>query len=253
MPNYLDYRKSISHELISIKDRVRNFIDNRHWGEDGRYKEIILIDILKKVLPTNITVSTGFVICEREILSTQIDILIYRSDYPVLFKIDDFVIIIKESVLGIIEVKSTLNSDNIGETIEKSHKNGKKIGNHIFNGIFGYETDFNINNKDLAFSIKNSLKINNSFVNHICFGKDYFVRYWDQGNQIENALNHSRRSYSFYHLIDLAFGYFISNLIETILLLTNNNNINETFNDYLYPIKGTKERYRLEDHEIFLN
>ena len=42
MPNHINYRKSISEELISTKDRVRNFIDNRHWGEDGRYKEIIL-------------------------------------------------------------------------------------------------------------------------------------------------------------------------------------------------------------------
>ena len=48
MPNYIEYQKSISNELISVKNRVRNFIDGRHWGEDGRYKEIILSEILKK-------------------------------------------------------------------------------------------------------------------------------------------------------------------------------------------------------------
>ena len=47
MPNYLEYQKSISKELLSIKDRLRNFIDDHHWPEDGRYKELILTDILR--------------------------------------------------------------------------------------------------------------------------------------------------------------------------------------------------------------
>lgn len=47
MPNYIEYQQSISRELISIKDRVRNFIDNHHWGEDGRYKEIIRSHVLR--------------------------------------------------------------------------------------------------------------------------------------------------------------------------------------------------------------
>lgn len=51
MPNYVEYQKSISNELLSIKDRVRNFIDDHHWGEDGRYKEIILSHIVRQHLP----------------------------------------------------------------------------------------------------------------------------------------------------------------------------------------------------------
>ena len=51
MPNYIEYQQSISRELLSIKDRVRNFIDNHHWGEDGRYKEIILSHVLRQHLP----------------------------------------------------------------------------------------------------------------------------------------------------------------------------------------------------------
>ena len=45
--NYLAFQKSISNELIATKDRVRNIIENRHWGEEGRYKEVILIENLK--------------------------------------------------------------------------------------------------------------------------------------------------------------------------------------------------------------
>lgn len=76
MPNYLDYRKSISNELIFIKDRVRNFIDSNNWGEDGRYKEIILSQVLKNVLPQNVTVATGFVMGNDEEISSQIDIMV---------------------------------------------------------------------------------------------------------------------------------------------------------------------------------
>ena len=62
MRNYLEYQKSISKELLSIKGRLRNFIDDHHWPEDGRYKEIILTDILRKHLPKSVSVGTGFVV-----------------------------------------------------------------------------------------------------------------------------------------------------------------------------------------------
>ena len=62
MPNYIEYQQSISKELMSIKDRVRNFIDNHHWGEDGRYKEIILSHVLRQHLPKGVSVGTGFVV-----------------------------------------------------------------------------------------------------------------------------------------------------------------------------------------------
>lgn len=54
MPNYINYRKSISSELMSIKDRVRNFIT--HWPEDGRYKEVILKNVLGKHLPKTVSI-----------------------------------------------------------------------------------------------------------------------------------------------------------------------------------------------------
>ena len=75
MPDYLKYQKSISDELISIKDRVRNFIDNHHWGEDGRYKEIILSHVLRHHLPKGVSVGTGFVVNNTEI-TKQIDIIV---------------------------------------------------------------------------------------------------------------------------------------------------------------------------------
>lgn len=49
MPNYKHYRESISNELISIKDRVRDFV--QHFPEDGRYKEIILKIYYQDIYP----------------------------------------------------------------------------------------------------------------------------------------------------------------------------------------------------------
>ncbi len=59
MIDYIQFRKSISHELIAIKDRVRSFIDNRHWGEEGRYKEVVLLKTLRNYLPNNVGIGTG--------------------------------------------------------------------------------------------------------------------------------------------------------------------------------------------------
>ena len=65
MPNYIAYQKSISDQLIAAKNRVRNFIDEAHWAEDGRYKEIVLKELLAEKLPSNVSLGTGFVMGER--------------------------------------------------------------------------------------------------------------------------------------------------------------------------------------------
>lgn len=249
MPNYLEYRKSISNELISIKDRVRNFIDNKHWGEDGRYKEIILIETLKNLLPQNVTVATGFVMSDNNQPSKQIDIIIYKNEYPVLFKLADFVVVPKESVIGIIEVKSKLDSVKFTKAISNSRKNGELIGNRIFNGIFGYETSFRFNGTGLSNNISRALAHNNGYLNHVCLGKDYFMKYWRNGNP---RVNDGLRCYSSYEIPDLSFGYFISNLVEITYIQTNNDGISGNMRSSLYPIEDTKEAHRLAQYELLL-
>lgn len=247
MPDYMKYQKSISQELLAIKDRVRYFIDNAHWGEDGRYKEIILMNFLKKVLPTNVSVGTGFVKCNQG-LTSQIDIIIYRGDYPTLFSEGDFVIVLPESVIGIIEVKSKLNSDKIRETVEKSDNNGRIINFPIFNGIFCYDSDFCFStDRILADSIHNSLIEFNSKLNHISFNKDVFVKYWDGGNpEVRDGV----RCYSFYNIKDLSYGYFISNLLQYIYGGIDIFHFNDELQNFLYPIREGKEAFRMENLEV---
>lgn len=242
VPDYNAYRKSISHELVSIKNRVRNIISDAHWGEEGRYKEVILTDMLRKHLPKSVSVGTGFIMGEG-ILSTQIDIIVYRNDIPVLFQQSDFVIVIPEAVLGIIEVKSsTKDETKIKEAIEKMARNAEMISCEAFCGIFIYEHDGGIRP-----AWKAALKMNKGRVKYLCLGPKLFLMHWYKPlNNSQQPVSH----YGVYQMKDLAFGYFISNLIEDIYIATTHQQIPNSLKQMLYPIDGTKEARRLHDQDI---
>lgn len=241
MPHYNEYQKSISQELLSIENRVRNFIDDRHWGEDGRYKEVILREIIEARLPDFAGCGTGFVIGRDGDISTQIDIIIYRKDIPILFKKKDFVIVTQEAVLGIIEVKTKLYSTNIMDTIEKAHRNGELIDHYIFNGIFSYE-NYTLERMKLDGRLKETLLHNFGQVNNISFGPDFFLKYWPAGAPRYEPSN----KYRLYKIEDLSFGYFISNLIEDVYLSAGGNSLSDNMRRVFFSIEKTKEAYQVE-------
>ncbi len=253
MPEYEEYRKSISNELISIRNRVRNFV--RQWPEDGRYKENILKSVLIKHLPKTVSVATGFVIGDDDRPSSQIDIIIYDNSIPPIFCLDDFVIVVKESVRGIIEVKTTIKNDEFEGALLKADENGRLIGNHIFNGVFGYETAFKTNRHALPEKVETPLRQYSGYVNNIAFGEDIFMKYWKADLPTASSLRipPNNPHYSFYSLKKLAFGYFISNLIEDVYIQCNRSTIPDTLERALYPIEGTKQRFLIEKFEIVLN
>lgn len=244
MPNYIEYQQSISKELMSIKDRVRNFIDDHHWGEDGRYKEIILSHVLRRHLPKEISVGTGFVVNNGNI-TKQIDIIVYHDDIPLLFKKDDFVIAPAECVLEIIEVKSRATTQVCCDAIHSATENGRTIDRAIFNGIFAFENDStNLQNENLLDALNDAA----GMVNHICLGEDQFVKYWDAGMPRHNL--YENRNYAVYDIKNLAFGYFISNLVEDIYISMHGQQIPETLRDMFYPIEDTKEAHRIRTIDI---
>lgn len=245
--SYLNYQKSISDELISTMNRVRDFIGGSHWGEDGRYKEVLLSEMLKNILPDSVSIGTGFVI-NNDKISRQIDIIVYKTDEPIMFKKNNFVIVPAETVLGIIEVKTTLNS-TIKEVVEVAHHNGQLIGKHIFNGIFGYETKLNPNRNTsgMVDNLRAFFISNPGYVNNIAFGKDIFMKYWASGAPTGD---YTHEHYSFYKMENLAFGYFISNLVEDVYIQTKQSRIPPTLKNMLYPIYNGKEQHRLNRFEI---
>jgi len=253
MPDYMKYRKSISQELMSIKDRLRSFVS--HWPEDGRYKEIILRNVLCNYLPFNVSLGTGFIVGESQTnrsidTSSQIDIIVYSNAIPPLFQIDDLVVVAKESVLGTIEVKTNLRTQNIDSIFKKAYSNGALIGRQtVFNGIFCFENSSFMHDQ-LPHHLETALRQYPGYVNSVCFGKDLFMKYWQQGQP--NEYNH-KNHYSFYELNDLSFGYFVSNLVEDCYIQLNHAPISQTFQKYLYPIEGTKEVQRIRNFEIELD
>lgn len=175
-----------------------------------------------------------------------------------------------ESVIGIIEVKSKLTHNSLSRrklsnarvepsTIDKCNNNGTIIGNvEIFNGIFSYETDINIIPKLASYNVGKQLKEKNGYLNHICFDQNTFMRYWANGNPIDQMHNDSRPSYSFYNLSSknilhlhnnedkgLAFGYFIANLLEVVYRFVAPHVLNDQYFEFLYPLENTKEKYRI--------
>lgn len=70
-------------------------------------------------------------------LSTQVDIIIYRNDFPVMFRQSDFVIVVPEAVLGIIEVKSRITeATQLTQVIDKLSVASEIVCKPIFRASF---------------------------------------------------------------------------------------------------------------------
>lgn len=237
------FQKSITDELKAVQDRIRHLIGSAHWGEEGRHKEVALRGVIKRFLPTNISLGTGFIVKKEngEIeISNQIDILIYDNTYPVLFAEGDFIITTPENVKGMIEVKTKLNSSDIYEAVSKATKNGNMTNQEIFNGVFAYDRGaVEIEGEEMNDNLKSVLKDSKGMVNHLCLGEDVFIKFWQNSDAQNNC---SDGYYSIYKIKKLSFSYFISNLVEHV----SKNRMTERW-WFLYPIKKGKEEYKIED------
>jgi hypothetical protein len=220
----IDYHKSTTRELVALTHKVRNLVPN--WGEDGKYKEVVLKNIIKRFLPEKFSIGTGFVIKQTEnrgehLSSTQIDLIIFSNDAPVLFREGDFVILTADAVKGIIEVKANVQNQNLQEIVRKANENGsfifsgkKNKEENFFNGIFSYESRFK--NDNIHLIERHVIEGNAPFigrdnfenykVNHISFDQRYFLKYWPE----------EERPHSVYCIPELSFSFFISNLIDTL-------------------------------------
>lgn len=242
-PNSLEYQKSIAQEFNAVKNRVRHLIGSAHWGEDGRYKEIILMNFLKRFLPNTIAVGTGF-IKNGNCLSSQIDIIIYNPAIPVYFKENDFVIVQPKSVLGIIEVKSNPDKNKIAEAVFKATEAGQVVEEPIFNGIFIFGEAKERNNnasklleksRGMSYfkeSMLSSLRHLNG-VNHIVSNDGAFIKKWAESNE-----------FCSYSISELATSYFFSNLLEIINASNELQVITGSMYEHLYPISEGKEKHK---------
>jgi hypothetical protein len=244
------FQESITQELDSIKNRVRNLIGNRQWAEEGRYKEDILRTLLRKFLPKNLSVGTGFILKANgdndidNVLSSQLDIIVYDNTRPVLFSEGDFIITTLSNVCGIIEVKSKLTEftfrnvveqfdNSISDFLEDIYANTDRT---VFRGVFSYDFQGNIDSRN----IDNALRTSSHSINHISLGTNFFIRYWkhDDIGRLGGEIDCQNDFYNLYDIAGLSFSYFISNLIHTTC-----GGLDDRY-WFSFPIQGTKEMHR---------
>jgi len=213
--------ESITLELNSLKNRVRNLIGDAHWLSDGEWKESVLKSVIKRHISSNIGVGSGFIVNENE-CSSQIDIILYELNKPILFKDGDFVIATPDSVKGIIEVKTKIrNLSEYEEFIAKIANNLKFIRNnhyydYIFTGLYTYEIGFAINEGNMISLLEIIKKYSEipgghiSCLNHLSLGNDFFVKFWDESPDRSNKVYNNWHGYE---LICKSPAYFIMNSV----------------------------------------
>jgi hypothetical protein len=113
-----NYFKLVSEELLLKLNQSRQFI-KKHNPTIGIVTEEILRSFLKIYLPKSISVEQGFILAQNGVMSKQCDILIYDSQYfAPFYRINDIVVVPADSVLAVIEVKTTLTKQIFHDTIK---------------------------------------------------------------------------------------------------------------------------------------
>ena len=169
----------------------------------------ILRNVIKRFLPSNLSIGTGFVIKKNNgdtQISNQIDIIIYDNTVPVLFSEGDFVITTYKNVEGIIEVKTKIRNNQLKNNTKGRNK-WKVDWKEYFNGIFGYEYAGDIN-ENIDRIIKEAEA--KGYVNHISLGPDVFIRFWkkEDKNRLSPAENGQNDFYNIYNIKGLSFIFY---------------------------------------------
>lgn len=235
-PDFFTYHKSLTDEIHSVKNRIRNLVP--HWPTDGEYKEVALRSILRRHLPESMLVGRGFIVTQDS-ESTQIDILVIDRNKPTLFKDGDLMIVTPDAVRAIIEVKTSLRSPSeIKKALIKLGENKKKCKGikDVWTGLFVYEDQPSQQEKILR-CVGEAYKTTESSVNCVCYGKTTFIRYWKNGRHINSK---DGPIWHLYQLQNMASAYFVGNLIDSISAVDC-----ETSSFAWFPVAEGKETTRV--------
>jgi hypothetical protein len=245
-PDYASFHRSVSEELYSMKDRIRNLV--QHWPTDGEHKEVALRSVLRRHLPESVIVGRGFIVTPQQ-SSTQIDVLIVDASKPTLFKDGDLLIVTPDAVRGVIEVKTALRTrPEVATALTKlseiedmcRESTGRDIvwtGLFIFNG--GQDDVLRV-----LGGLADAYAATRRPINCVSCGKDTFVRYWSRGADVQS--NERGPVWHAYGLQGMAPSYFMGNLIDSI-----GSADNSTAGFAWFPMVGGKEQFRT--HYLPLN
>ncbi len=113
-----NYFQLVSDELLIKLAQTKQFI-KKHNPTIGILTEEILRTFLKNYLSKSVSVEQGFILSKNGEMSKQCDILIYDSNnYAPFYRINDIVIVPDDSVIAIIEVKTTITKQIFHQVID---------------------------------------------------------------------------------------------------------------------------------------
>lgn len=122
--------KKISNFVSEFSYDSKDFFNNNesqliHPGEFGIYREKIVKDLLKCILPQRLEIGTGFLINKEGKISTQCDIIIYDKNICPNIENHGQTFFPIECVVAIGEIKSDLTTTKFKESLKKLQKNKK--------------------------------------------------------------------------------------------------------------------------------
>lgn len=210
------YFASLSLEIDSLKDRVRNLKTDRHWLTDGEWKESVIRQVLRRNLPETVEVGRGFVVTRNK-ASHQLDVLIRDASKPVVFRDGDLAFVTPDAVLGIIEVKSRVTPSVLENSLRKLAADIKLVRLHpnirAFAAFFSFEAD-NASGQALLDILARVVTDWNQRLDFASIGDSKFLKYWES-----DPRGVDRRMYESWHSYNLpsqAAGYFVHNAIDAI-------------------------------------
>ena len=93
--------------------------DSFHNGEFGMYREKIVADLLKPLLPRRLSIGTGFIVSKKNNVSSQCDLIIFDNTNTPVFENYDQRFFPVECVVGVVEVKSKMTKTQLKEALIK--------------------------------------------------------------------------------------------------------------------------------------
>lgn len=154
-----------------------------HVGEDGRYVEYLIKEYLKRYLPKDLEILTGFILrpavkCGKDekarkkdehAASGQLDIIVYdTAHYPVYQRFGDSAIVLPEGVIAIISVKKHLVVSDVKHELEMlgravtlcPHKRGDKTNARSpFTALITIEDKIGERNKEKLTAERKAAKV----------------------------------------------------------------------------------------------
>ncbi|MCX6132995.1 MAG: hypothetical protein NTU47_04185 [Ignavibacteriales bacterium] len=240
----LQYHRSVAEELNAVKHKIRDLMNNPHWLTDGEIKESILRNILRRHLPGKYEIGRGFIFTPTG-CSKQIDLLVYDSSFPVIFREQDLVFVTPDAVRAIIEVKTKTTAKSLSKALDNLIHNVLIVEQHyrqftqlqlshysLFTGIFSFETDIQDPDIVLELLYHKAKEMRSRVVNHLCLNDSLFFKFWESHVWTPYEEWHS------YHLERLAPAYFLNNIVNEVAPISVFSNMK-----FWFPL-GSKEIYK---------